>query len=138
MQLVADSSVITAVCLAGGQLGPLTGHEIHGPALLSSEVTSAIRERQFRAEIGDEVAGRAIAELASLEIRYADPGSLSAEAFALAAANGWAKTYDAEFVALARRLGCPIVTLDGRLQRGASHLASIVAPTELQRPGAAT
>lgn len=66
-----------------------------------------------------------------LAIIYAAPGSLSAAAFSLAVANGWAKTYDAEFVALARRLDCPIVTLDGRLQRGAAHLATILAPTDL-------
>lgn len=131
MRLVADSSVIAAICLADGRLGPLAGHQLHGPALLNSEVTAAIRQRQYRTDIDDELAEQAIGRLSSLAISYAEPGSLSGEAFRLAAANGWAKTYDAEFVALARRLDCPIVTLDGRLRRGAAHLATILAPAEI-------
>lgn len=131
MRLVADSSVITAICLAGGHLGPLDGHELHAPALLSSEVTSSIRQRQYRSDIDDELAQRAIAALGALLIAYAPPGSLSEEAFRLAVANGWAKTYDAEFVALGRKLDCPIVTLDGRLQRGAAHLATVLAPMDV-------
>ncbi len=44
---------------------------------------------------------------------------------------GWAKTYDAEYVALARPLGCRLVPLDGRLHRGARRLGIVVAPHEL-------
>jgi predicted nucleic acid-binding protein len=44
---------------------------------------------------------------------------------------GWAKTYDAEYVALARLLGCRLVTLDARLRRGADRLGFVVAPHEL-------
>jgi len=131
VRLVADSTVIVAICLADGRLGPLDGHELHGPALLSSEATSAIRGRQYRADIDDELAEQAIARLNSMAITYAAPGSLSDDAFRLATANGWAKTYDAEFLALARKLDCPIVTLDGRLQRGARHLATITSPGDL-------
>jgi predicted nucleic acid-binding protein len=32
---------------------------------------------------------------------------------------------------LAQLLGCRLVTLDGRLRRGASHLGFVVSPTEL-------
>jgi predicted nucleic acid-binding protein len=42
---------------------------------------------------------------------------------------GWART--AEYVALARLLGCPLVTLDARLRRGADRLGFVVAPHEL-------
>jgi predicted nucleic acid-binding protein len=37
---------------------------------------------------------------------------------------GRAKTYDAEYVAPARPLGCRLVTLDARLRRGADRLGS--------------
>ena len=44
---------------------------------------------------------------------------------------GWAKTYDAEYVALASLLGCRLVTVDGRLRRGADRLGFVLGPTEL-------
>jgi predicted nucleic acid-binding protein len=44
---------------------------------------------------------------------------------------GWAKTYDAEYLALARLLGCRVVTLDLRLRRGADRLGLVVTPGEL-------
>lgn len=44
---------------------------------------------------------------------------------------GWAKTYDAEYVALAKELDCRLVTFDGRLRRGANRLGFVVTPAEL-------
>lgn len=131
MRLVVDSSVIVAMCLAGGRLGPLEGHELHGPAHLAAEVTSTVREQVFRNEVAAEVAVASLNCLAGLLIKYASPGGLAREAYRLAEANGWAKTYDAEYVALARALDCPLVTLDRRLQRGAGSLATIIGPSDL-------
>jgi len=53
------------------------------------------------------------------------------EAWRIADELGWAKTYDAEFVALAALLDCQLVTLDLRLRRGAAGLGFVVTPTEL-------
>jgi predicted nucleic acid-binding protein len=44
---------------------------------------------------------------------------------------GWAKTYYAEYVGLAKLLGCRLVTLDARLRRGTDRLGFVVAPHEL-------
>ena len=46
---------------------------------------------------------------------------------------GWAKTYDAEYLALAELLDCRFVTLDARLHRGAARLGFVLSPTELKR-----
>ncbi len=44
---------------------------------------------------------------------------------------GMARTYDAEYVALARLLRCRLVTTDARLQRVAAALVDVVGPTDL-------
>jgi predicted nucleic acid-binding protein len=44
---------------------------------------------------------------------------------------GWAKTHDAEYLALAQLLGCRFVTLDARLHQGAARLGFVVSPTAL-------
>jgi len=56
---------------------------------------------------------------------------LGAEAWRIADELGWAKTFDAEYVALAGLLGCRLVTLDARLRRGADRSGRVTSPTEL-------
>lgn len=46
-------------------------------------------------------------------------------------ASIWAKTYDASSVALAKLLGCRLVTRDARLRRGTARLGIVVGPAEL-------
>jgi predicted nucleic acid-binding protein len=48
----------------------------------------------------------------------------------LTQALGWAKSYDAEYVALAQFLKCPLLTIDARLARGAAHLIEFVQLAE--------
>ena len=59
------------------------------------------------------------------------PAQLYQEAFVLAVRLGWAKTYDAEYVALAKLLACPLLTADTRLRRGAARIIQTMAPKDL-------
>ena len=59
------------------------------------------------------------------------PEGLARAAWKVAERFGWAKTYDAEYVALAQILDCRLVTLDGALRRGADRLGFVVTPAEL-------
>ena len=52
-------------------------------------------------------------------------------AWELADELGWARTYDAEYLALARRLQCRVVTVDLRFRRGADRTGQVVTPDEL-------
>ena len=82
-------------------------------------------------EITEARAADAAAVLETIGISYARPGSLIAGAMGIAARLGWAKTYDAEYVALALALECPLLTLDARLQRGGGSVVSILTPADI-------
>jgi predicted nucleic acid-binding protein len=131
VEVVVDSSVLVAACLAGGDPGRLRGHGLHAPAHMAAEVTSSIREQSYRGEIPLDQAALALGFLSSFGITFDPPGRRARDAFELAEQLGWAKTYDAEYVALARALGLPLVTLDGRLQRGAGSVVRVLTPAEL-------
>jgi predicted nucleic acid-binding protein len=131
VRLVVDAGVIVGVCLAGGDLGPLAGHALIAPAHLAAEVTSALREQAFRGSIPADRAIEAVGFLGAIPIDFEPPGSHATAAAQLATDLGWAKTYDAEYVVLARSKGIPLMTLDGRLRRGAAGIVQAVAPLEV-------
>lgn len=59
------------------------------------------------------------------------PAGLYTRAYAIASELGWAKTYDAEYLALAALLGGRVLTTDARLRRGADRTGSVCDPTDL-------
>ena len=129
--LVVDASVVVQACLDAGAFGPLEGHMLVGPHLLASEALSALHEAAFRGEISKDLAHAASERLQVVPIDLVRPDGLAAAAWEVADALGWAKTYDAEYVALARLLGCALLTVDARLARGAGHLVRIIGPADL-------
>ena len=101
------------------------------PALLWSECTSVLREMQYRGEISAALKEAAMACLLDGPVQRRSPRRLYLEASRLAAELGWAKTYDAEYVALARLLDAPLLTRDARLVRGAGRVLSSVNPDRI-------
>ena len=96
-----------------------------------SEARSSLHEALWRPESGAEQAAAVFDALHAAEIEPRHHQDLGRECWPVADELGWAKTYAAEYVALARLLGCRMVTLDGRLRRGADRLGFVVLLSEL-------
>jgi predicted nucleic acid-binding protein len=128
-RLVIDASAFVPIALAASIPAALRSIELVGPPLLWSETVSALREAAWRGVIDDTTAAAAVARVNALGITRVLDDRLPVAAFELAKRVGWAKTYDAEYVALARLLAAPLFTRDLRLHRGASRLVEFYEPT---------
>lgn len=128
--VVVDASVVVQACIDAAGFDPLAAFTLVGPPLLVSEAMSALHEGAFRGEMSKELARLAADRLQAAPIELVRPEGLAAAAWEAADALGWAKTYDAEYVALARLLACPLMTVDARMARGAGHLVRMVGPAD--------
>ncbi len=129
--LVIDASVALSAALTRDGFGRLAGHELVAPPLLWSEVVSTLREHAWRRDISVQQAAASLDAFLAAPIRRNVPRGLAREAWWVAEELGWAKTYDAEYVALARLKQCRLLTRDERLRRGATRLVDCIGPTEL-------
>jgi predicted nucleic acid-binding protein len=128
---VVDAGVAIRMLLSEQAAGLADRFTLVAPPLMWSEAASALRSAVYRKELNHEVATEAIRRLADVEIQRSIPGSLYLEAWTIAEQLGWAKTYDAEYIALAKILSCRVITRDARLKRGADGLVPIVGPDDL-------
>jgi predicted nucleic acid-binding protein len=129
--LVVDSSVAVRACLAESGFDVLEGHSLVAPALLWIESASALHELRWRHEISADLAALALRSLLAAPIAERRPRRLLERAWEVAEELGWAKLYDAHYVALAKMMRVPLLTIDGRLRRGASRAVETIGPMEL-------
>ena len=134
MTLVIDASAALYLLASERGLEPFARFDLVAPALLWSEVTSVLNEMRWRGELSPALAQTAFDRLLASPIdRHADDG-LYRDAREVAKTLGWAKTYDAEYVALARALEVDLMSRDERLRRGAARSIPVITPDELVPP----
>lgn len=131
MRIVIDSSAALRASSSSAARSQLATHDLVGPPLLWSEVHSAVHVAVWRRELTDAEADATLEAFSSLGISRRAPSALHATAFRMASELGWAKTYDAEFIALARLERAVVLTTDARLRRGADRTGLVIDPTEL-------
>jgi predicted nucleic acid-binding protein len=129
--LVVDAAVVVTAGLSEAGFEPLAKEELVAPHLMWSEVSSVLHELKWRKEIPDELAAIAMERLAAADISPRRPKGLSAEAWRIADRLGWAKTYDSEYLALARLLKCRLLTTDAKLKASGSRVTTVIGPAEL-------
>jgi predicted nucleic acid-binding protein len=131
LTLVVDASYAVRECAAGTRFERLREHQLVAPPLMWSETRSALHEAMWRGDVRRTDAERALQQLDAAPIAARGPRRLGSVAWKLADELGWAKTYDAEYLALAELLGSRVLTVDSRLRRGADRLGLVVLPSEL-------
>lgn len=131
MRLVVDASAALSACDSSDGFRPLGEAELIAPSLMWSEARSSLHETVWRGETEPGRAELIRRRLRAAPIRSDNPAELDEETWRVAEELGWAKTYDAEYVALARLRGCRLVTRDARLRRGADRLGFVIGPAEL-------
>jgi len=129
--LVIDATVALRASAVEDGFQVLGDEGLVAPPLMWSEARSVLHELAWRGDIAEDDARSTRARLEACPVARRAPARLGEMAWQLADELGWAKTYDAEYIALAVVLGCRAVTLDGRMRRGAARLGMVVAPHEL-------
>lgn len=128
--LVIDASAFVKAALAD-RLSELLAFAPHSPTLMWSEVASALSQLRRRNEITASEAAAALDRLLAHSLTTWPSSGLVARALAIAEQLSWAKTYDAEYLALAERLGARLLTDDARLRATSFKAVAIVGPAEL-------
>lgn len=127
MTCVVDASVVAEVLL-GTRTGRvcaarLGDRALVAPAHLGAEVASVIRGLCLGGHLEEEAGLRALVELPLLGIEQLPTDGLLVDAFR---ARQNLSAYDALYVALARRLAVPLLTLDARMAAAAPDCAELV------------
>jgi predicted nucleic acid-binding protein len=129
--LVIDANVAAAACGGEDDGFEALRDDLASVPLMWSEARAGLHLKLQKGEIGREDAETIHARIESCPVERLDPPELGAEAWRIAEEFGWGRTYDAEYVALARLLDCRLVTLDARLRRGTDRLGFVITPAEL-------
>jgi len=89
--------------------------ELHAPALLRYEVINTVHRMRRAGRLSAEEAGRALTRVFRLPITMHNDDALQLRAYQLATEHGLPATDDANYLAVAERLGVELWTLDAKL-----------------------
>jgi predicted nucleic acid-binding protein len=128
MPAVVDASALVELLLQGERAPAVAlavrGTEMTAPDVVNPEVLSVLRRMEQTGEVRPERARQAVADLLDAPVRRYATLPLLPVVWEL---RGSVSAYDACYVALARALGCPLVTGDLRLTRAPGLGVPLVA-----------
>jgi predicted nucleic acid-binding protein len=129
--IVIDAGFAIEASLTSEALHRLRNRDAVAPALMWSEGISILHEMQWRGAISRQLADEARQRLLAAPIRLRRPATHLVRAWEISDLVSWAKTYDAEYVALAQLLACPLLTTDAKLARAAGRVIKVLTPADL-------
>ena len=123
--LVVDANVALTASAQVGGWAAFEGEELVGPPLLWPEVRSTLHRAVAQGKVSHELATQALIRFDSGVVHEKNPRGLGQEVWRIADRLGWAKTYDAEYLALASLLQTAVVTFDRRMLKAAERLGLV-------------
>jgi predicted nucleic acid-binding protein len=126
---VIDASAAASLLLGRAEAAAvgtlLLDHDGIVPGVFDAEVLSAVRRAWLNAEIAESHAADAVHRLVMMPVERVPDVVLIHDAWTL---RHNVSASDALYVALARRLGCPLITLDRRLAAAPGLGITVVVP----------
>lgn len=126
-RFVVDSGAVLRLVETSAEVS--SAHELFAPTLLRSQTLSALHEAVHSGTLSPETGRERLAQVGRLPIRLFGDAVLRRTAWAVADELGWATTFTAEYVALARLRGIALVTTDAALARAVQGVVE-TAPFE--------
>ncbi|MXZ80033.1 MAG: type II toxin-antitoxin system VapC family toxin [Gammaproteobacteria bacterium] len=105
--LVAENNAVVAQELA------TSGHDLHAPRLMASELANALWRKTRAGEIERHTIGTLLANVPDMPVRWCADELVSADAVRLGLTLDH-PVYDCMYLALAHRIGATVVTADSR------------------------
>jgi len=129
--MVVDATVTFDAVQTPVGFGIFGTEELVAPPLMWSETRSALHEAVWRRRMSRELGRISLEELERVRVRVRTHRRMGPRAVEIADSFGWAKTYDAEYLALAEILECRLLTTDDRMYRRTAHLGYVVRPQDV-------
>ena len=118
MLIVIDASALAEVIARTDRAGPVerafAGHQLLAPDLINAQVLSVLRRWARHSVITPENARQAVRNLLTAPVRRFTTDALITTMWSL---GDRVAPYTGAYMALARWVGCPLLTLDERLTR---------------------
>jgi predicted nucleic acid-binding protein len=130
-KFVIDSGV--AIRLASEGLEVPAEHRLLAPTLFRSEVLATLHEAVHRGDLSPTEARARLDRIGRMTIRLLGDGVLRRRAWDIAEGQGWASTFEAEYLALTQLQADAFVTLEADLARRAEGVVTL-APFEALDP----